>query len=951
MNNKASILSLFAVFFTTFLFSQSGRINGKVIDSKTGELLIGASISILPGGGGVISDQKGEFSFLNLKPGVYTLNCTYIGYNKKSLPDVQVKAGEVTVQDIILNSGVQSNEIVIKASPRVNKENTSALLITQKNSANFSDGISQEAIKKTPDRSTSDVLKRISGAAIQDDKFAIIRGLNDRYNAAFINGAPLPSSESDKKSFAFDIFPSNILDNLVILKTATPDQTAEFAGGIINITTKSIPDKDFQSISFGLGYNSNATFKENSYYKGGRWDFLGISDGSRDLPYNFPSREKYGALTNTEKVKYGRQLSSIYDWNTYKGITSPNFSFQYSAGMGIPRKGKDYFGALISLSYNRNNDYYTGERNTWEATVNSPTAPAQRGKYTDQAFSTETLLGVLANFTLKLNSYNTISFKNLLSINSENKTILRNGLRDFETGSRDDYYKNTAYILTTNRIYNTQVIGDHFIKPLKIKINWVGSFANIKREIPNQRRTQYRGSFNTNTFLANIDQAITPIDDGAGIFFFVRNQEKLASAKVDISKTFEIGSFLKNDIKFGSSFQDRNRNFDSRTLQVLQNVIPGRPNNFNTELLKLPIGQVIQPSNFVTKFPNGTSGFILQDASKAKDAYDGKSTTFAYYLMMDTRVSSFLRLIYGVRSENFNQDLISLGDSFIDTVKVNNKQQKFFPSASAVLSLSKKMNLRFAYSETVNRPEFRELAPFVFYDIALNLSVSGNPFLKNCIIKNTDIRYEFYPGRAQLLSISAFNKELINPIELFTVPSTTNFATYDYVPSANVKGIEFEFRTVLGALLNKSDGIWDNLTVFSNLSFIKSEVKTLGINSTRLLQGQAPYILNGGITYANPDNGMSFNLIANRIGQRIIALGVNGTPDFFENARTVVDFQAAFTVKKDIDFKINVRDLLAPNLILFNDYNANNKYDKNIDLIFGERNFGRSISFSFSYKF
>jgi hypothetical protein len=755
------------LFATTLLFSQTGRINGKVIDSKTGELLIGASISILPGGGGVISDQKGEFSFLNLKPGVYTLNCTYIGYNKKSLPNVQVKAGDVTVQDIILTSGVQSNEIVIKASPRVNKENTSALLITQKNSANFSDGISQEAIKKTPDRSTSDVLKRISGAAIQDDKFAIIRGLNDRYNAAFINGAPLPSSESDKKSFAFDIFPSNILDNLVILKTATPDQTAEFAGGIINLTTKSIPDKDFQSISFGLGYNTNATFKENSYYKGGRWDYLGINDGSRDLPYNFPTKEKFLRFTAIEKAKAGRQLSG-YDWNTYKGITTPNFSFQYSVGMGIPRKGKDFFGALISLSYNRNNDSYTGERNSWETTVNSTTEPIAIQSFNDRAFSTETLLGLLANFTMKLNSYNTISFKNLLSINSENRTIFRNGFNG-------DYFQNIAYWFTTNKIFNTQLIGDHFIKKAKVKINWVGSFADIKREIPNQRRMQFRGQLSSNPF-ANIGEAVSNVDDGAGIFFFARNQEKLAFAKIDVSKTFEVGRFLKNDIKIGSSFQGRNRTFDARTLQVLRNIVPGSPISFNRKLLDLPIDQLFQASSFSTKFPDGTSGFMLEDASRPRDAYDGKSTTFAYYLMMDTRISSFLRLIYGVRSEDFKLNLFALGNSYLDSIKVVNNQQNFFPSASAVLSLSKKMNLRFAYSETVNRPEFREVAPFVFYDIALNLSVSGNPSLKNCIIKNTDIRYEFYPGRAQLLSVSVFNKELINPIELFIVPSTTNFA-------------------------------------------------------------------------------------------------------------------------------------------------------------------------------
>jgi hypothetical protein len=674
---------------------------------------------------------------------------------------------------------------------------------------------------------------------------------------------------------------------------------------------------------------------------------LGINDGSRDLPYNFPSKEKYLTATNAEQAKYGRQLS-IYDWNNYKGITSPNFSFQYSAGMGIPRKGKDFFGALISFSYNRNNDFYTGDRNSWDAIVNSQTAPFQTGSYIDKVNSTETLFGFLANFTLKLNRYNTISFKNLLSINGDNKYITRNGYAG--ASQVGQYVQNTVYWYTTNKIINSQLIGDHFINPLKLKINWVGSIADIKREIPNQRRMQYRGKLEDNSILAVIEQAVTSVNDGAGIFFFTRNQEKLASAKIDVSRTFEIGNFLKNDIKFGASFQDRNRNFDARTLQVIQNVVPGRPYNFNNELLKLPIDQIFQPSSFATKFPNGSSGFMLEDASRAKDAYEGKSTNFAYYLMMDTRISSFLRLIYGVRSEDFKLNLFSLGDSFSDSIRVNANQQKFFPSASAVLSLSKKMNLRFAYSETVNRPEFRELAPFVFYDVALNLSISGNPLLKSCIIKNTDIRYEFYPGRAQLLSISVFNKELINPIELFIIPATTNFATYDYVPSGNVKGIEFEFRTVLGALLNKPDGIWENLTIFSNLSFVKSEINTLGLISTRRLQGQAPYILNGGITYANPDNGLSFNLIANRIGQRIIALGVNGSPDFFENARTVVDFQAAFTLKKDIDFKINVRDLLAPNLILFNDYNANNKYDKNIDLIFGERNFGRSISVSFSYK-
>jgi TonB-dependent receptor len=941
------LLSLLLLLVCNLVLGQTARLNGKVI-SKSGDVLIGATITLTPGPKMVVSDQNGQYSFLNLKPGLYSITCTYTGFDKKTVPNVDVKPNDVTVQDIVMDVIGQSNEIVIKAPPRANRENVSSLLIAQKNLANFSDGISAEVIKRTPDRSTSDVLKRVSGASIQDDKFAIIRGVNDRYNAAFINGAPLPSSESDKKSFAFDIFPSNILDNLVIIKTATPDQTAEFGGGIINITTKGIPDKDFQSISFGLGYNSNATFKTRQYYKGGRWDFLGINDGTRDLPYNFPSKQDYLPLSNSDQSKYGRQLSK-YDWKTYQGLTAPNISFQYSAGMGIPRKGKDFFGALLSVSYNKNNDYYNGERNTWEATVNSDISPIQVGSFQDELYSSETLLGILANFSLKINSYNTISFKNLLSINGDNKTIFRNGLRDKVTGP-SDYFKNTTYWFTTNRFFNNQLLGEHFLKVPKIKINWVASASNISREIPNQRRMQYRGDLQSNSFLANIEQSVSPVNDGAGIFFFTQNKEKLVSAKVDISRMFEISKSFKNEIKFGFFVQNRNRDFDARTLQVVQNVIPGQPYNFNTSLLDLPIDQIFSPRNFSTKFPNGSSGFMLEDGSRAKDAYDGKSTTFASYLMMDTRISKFLRLIYGVRKESFNQTLTSLGDSYEDTITVNNKQNRLFPSASAVISLTKKMNLRLAYSETTNRPEFRELAPFVFYDVALNLSISGNPLLQNCIIKNTDIRYEFYPGQAQLLSVSVFNKEFINPIELFIVPGTTNFATYDYVPTANVKGMEFEFRTLLGSLFG-SNNFLNNLTLFSNLAIIKSEVNTVGEKTKRQFQGQSPYIVNGGITYLDSDNGLSFNLVANRIGSRIIALGVNGTPNFFENARTVVDFQAAYTIKKDLDIKLNVRDLLAPNLILFNDYNANNKYDKNVDLIFGTRNYGRSISMSISYKF
>ncbi len=947
MYYKQILTALFFLFTSFTVFSQTGKITGKLVNGSTGDVLIGASVLLNGSSRGTTTDQNGTYSFSNLKPGTYSITCTYVGLEKKTVEAIVVKAGDVTTQDVVL-SVAASTEIVIKSN-RINKDNTSALLLTQKNSPNFSDGISAEAIRRTPDRSTSDVLKRISGAAIQDDKFAIIRGINDRYNAAFINGAPLPSSESDKKSFAFDIFPSNILDNLVILKTATPDQTSEFGGGIINITTKSIPDKDFQTISFGLGFNTNSTFKTQKSYKHGRWDFLGLDDGGRDLPFNFPSKEKYKSLTFDEKGKAGKSLGAAYDWKLNSGFTTPNISFQYATGITMPKNGKDFFGGVLSITYNRSYDSYAGERNTWESTVNSPIPSIQIGKYTDRVYTQETLLGVLANFSFKFNNYNTISFKNLLSINSDDRVVLREGWSDFQ--ANDIYDRNTAYWFTSNFIVNSQVTGEHFIKAAKVKINWIGSYSTIKRNIPNLRRMQYRGSLATGEYFANIDQGISAITEGAGIYFFSENGEKLYSGKIDLSRSFSIGKLIKNEIKTGINYQNRNRDFDARTLQALRYQIPGA-NSFDPSLLNLPVEDIFDTKNF-GKLGRGKTGFLIEDGSQARDGYNGKSTTLAFYGMMDTRVGKFARLIYGARLEDFKQVLTTLGSGFGDTVRVFNNQYRFFPSASAVFSVTKKMNLRVAYSETVNRPEFRELAPFVFYDIAQNLSISGNPLLQNCIIKNTDIRFEFFPGRAQLVSVSAFNKEFSNPIEIFIIPATTNFATYDFVPNARVRGIELEFRTIIGPIFNIDKGPLSNLTLFSNLAIIESKVNLLGgtVKATRRLQGQSPYIINGGLTYADADKGYSFNLIANRVGPRILALGGNGAPDYFENARTVVDFQAAYTLKKNLELKLNVRDLLAQQLVFFQDFNANNKYEPDVDLIFGVRNFGRVFSLNISYKF
>jgi len=289
---KASI-----VFARTIYIAQTGKISGTILDSKTGETLPGAIVLIDGTQKAASADFDGKFVISAVPAGKVTLVISYISYTTKKIAEVSVRANDVTDVNIQLDPSTSTDLQEVEVVVTLNKENNTALILQQKNNASVSDGISAETIKKTPDRSTSDVIKRVSGATIQDNKFAIIRGMNDRYVSAYLNGAPLPSSESDRKAFSFDIFPANLLDNIVILKTATPDLPGDFAGGVIQVNTKSIPDKSFYSLSIGTGYNTQTTFKEFKTYEGGKRDWLGIDDGTRALPGGLPGTSEYGETT------------------------------------------------------------------------------------------------------------------------------------------------------------------------------------------------------------------------------------------------------------------------------------------------------------------------------------------------------------------------------------------------------------------------------------------------------------------------------------------------------------------------------------------------------------------------------------------------------------------------------------------------------------------------------
>ncbi|MFZ4107338.1 TonB-dependent receptor domain-containing protein, partial [Flavobacterium sp.] len=765
----------------------------------------------------------------------------------------------------------------------------------------------------------SDVLKRISGASIQDNRFVIVRGLNDRYNFSLLNGSPLPSSESDRKAFSFDIFPSNMLDNIVITKTASPDLPGDFAGGIIQVNTKSVPDKDFQTITVGSGYNTITTFKEEKTYKGSPTDWLGFDNGIRDFPSTVPSFEDFKSLSIEERAALAKTFE--YDWNITDATFKPNTNFQYSIGRNFDIKDK-VFGFLFSVTHNITNNFNPIVRYDYlNATESNPISNLEE-KYNDKNYSQQVLTSGLANFSFKINQNNSFFLKNIYSINSNDLVVIRNGKSEIDNTNVID---SDVRWFTSNKIYSGQFGGEHFAPNPKLKISWLGFYSDIARSIPNLRRNIYITEDPDSTDPEKtVPRAFIVVNTGGpeygGGMFFSENKENIVGGKLDISKKINLGEDSVNEVKIGAFIQSRERDFFARQLQYN----PSSSAGFDFSLLTQPNATIFNAENM-----GGVNGFTLYDFTKFDDDYQAGSKLNAGYVMLDNRFKKF-RLVWGVRVEDFTQTLQA---QTAETTFIDSKVQKtdILPSANLIFSFNSKKNLRFSYSKTLNRPEFRELAPFGFYDFTTQFFTNGNPNLKRASVQNYDFRYEYYPGKGQLFSISYFIKKFTDPIEVIQLVNNKTVG-YQNAKSANNRGIEFEFRTLLSSVFtSERTTLFDDLTLFSNLSIIKSSVDVSNVNNAnpegnRPMQGQSPYVFNAGLQYANKDNGWIVSTNINRVGNRIAFGSSEVEPAIWEKARTFLDMQIAKSFNKNkIEIKLNIQNVLAQDLIFYQ-----NNYFKNV---------------------
>lgn len=919
--NCMRALSTFFFFAVLSLnaFSQQGKLEGKVTDSKSGNPVIG--VSVLTDGlkTGSATDVEGRF-MISLQAGKYTVRLSSVGYKIKEVTGVEVRSGSVTTLDVILESAAKTEtEVVVTSTAR--KETVAALISLQKNTNTVAQVISAESIRRSPDKNIGEVLKRVPGTSVQEGKYLVVRGLSDRYNQAMLNGILLSSTEPDRKTFSFDIFPSAMIDNIVINKAFVPELPGEWAGGLVQINTKDIPSKNFLNVQIGTGFNTNVIGNDFYTYKGSNTDFLGFDNKVRALPAGIPSKGKFENLDDEQKLALGKSFAN--NWGVNKMTVTPNMSLQVSGGFSGKFLHKKV-GGIIAINYNRslsNNE----STNSFFSIDNSHASPDFI--YNTHKYAKDVLWGAVGNFTIQLNGNNKLSIKNLFNVNASNYAAMRTG-QEYISGT--DNYRSRELALRTNIFYNSQLAGDHNLPKLNARVSWYGSFNILDQYIPQQRRLEYiqDASVAGAPFVAKLS---TGQSQKSGSIFYSNLSDYIYTAGADVTKGFNLFN-NKQAIKAGYFFQVKDRLFDSRPFFIKL---------FDNSLKALPEEQIFAPGNFVP----GKLGF---DEFVGKQfRYIANSILNAGYLQFDNLITDKLRAVWGMRYENFDQLIGSVKQN--DTRHVHTKVEDYLPALNITYKLNDQQNLRLSGSQTVVRPEFRELSDFAFYDFDLGATVLGNKQLQRTKISNADLRYEIYPRPGELVTLGVFYKYFTNPIELYFNQSgagSSNTFNYFNADKATGYGVEFDIRKKLD--------FWQtlkNFTVISNLSYIHNRVTSDTRKLNRPMQGQSPYVINAGLQYDPEKYGISTTVLFNQTGRRIAFVGNEQVPAIFEAPRPLLDFQIAKKIIKNKgELKLNVSDIINKDAHFYHDLNDDGKYGKINDALAIDRKYGTTFTITFGYN-
>ncbi|HSB92608.1 MAG TPA: TonB-dependent receptor [Flavitalea sp.] len=907
---------------------QPNRLSGKIIDAETGSPVVSATIIVNASGKGFKSDVDGTFFLPAEKGKTVTLKISSVGYAEKIITDIKLEAYTSSTLVISLaRSNSQLEAVVVKAGGR--KESVSSLYNIQKNSSAISDGISADIIRKSPDRNTGDVLKRVSGSSVQDNKFVVIRGLSERYNVSMLNNSVLPSTEPDKKAFSFDIIPSSLVDNLVIYKSPTPDLPGDFAGGAIKISTKDFPSRRVSEFSLNVGFNSLTTFR-NFYksYPNGSLDFLGFFDNSRLIPG--PYYRHRGADFINFDPNFKKEVTKMFP-NTYGSEAAyksmPSISVGYTGGNTKIYNNGNKLGYIYSLNY------AAGRRVSDRLRDEYAIDKLQQYEYNTMNYDEKNNISALLNLTYSYGK-NKISLKNVFNNDFTKTAALRNG---FDISNTPDkfYYKSSNSEAMNNGIVNSVLEGTHNLGK-QYTIDWNASYGFTYRNQPDQRILTFRTPLNQESgyYLKLSNENSPQIRDAGRVYSFL--QESIYGGNVNVVRNFSM--FGENQkLKIGTANYYRTRNM---MVEALGYASLGAYGTTINESKEISFETIFAPEN-IDKY-----NLTIANIGTNTTDYDAAGLLNSAYLMFDNKLADRLKMTWGVRGENYVQTLNAKAQP-----ELKRSNFDFLPSVLLTYSLSNRINIRAAASQSVNRPEFRELAAYSVYDYDNYFVVKGNPDLQRSKNTNADLRFEYFPKAGEIISASAFYKAFDNPIE--QVNQGNDVLSYANADKGTVYGAEVEIRKKLDFC---NSGLFSNLTFSSNVAYMKGSVKFGNIESNSPLQGQSPYLINAGLSYASKNDGFSANILYNRIGPRLRFRAVGGNAlNIFERPRDVVDLQISKRLfNNKLELKATVNDLLAQSFSWYYKYDANatnTNYKPGDDRIITSAKVGTTTVLGLKYNF
>jgi outer membrane receptor protein involved in Fe transport len=762
----------------------------------------------------------------------------------------------------------------------------------------------------------------VTGLTVVDDKYVFVRGLGERYSNSRLNSSTLPSPDPEKRIVPFDIFPSSLLDNVVITKGFVPNLPGDFAGGCIQLTTKEFTEESIMRLNLSYGYNSFSTFNGTQTYQGGKWDLLGFDDGTRDMPEQVREASEVdkiveggqfgGGFTAEEIEAFGESFKNV--WSPHPQKAPVNQSYGLSLGNQFDFLGRP-FGLIGSLTYKNNYSFHEEERFYY---IKGPEGLEARHHYQDfETSNLHVLWGGILNASYKVSPNHKIGIKTTYTRTADDE-VRAYGMFPNRDHNLDEICTRLRWV--ERSLLSTEISGEHRVSAFGSELGWRSSYSLATRDEPDTRETLYESDVGLDSFrLAD--------ESNSGRRFF----SYLVDHNLDMGGEWKIPfkqwSSLPAKLEVGGSFVYKDRTLDSRRFRY-------KPEDFHEVDIYQAPEAIFSAENI------GPDGFQLEEVTRATDNYSGEHRIYAGYVLVDMPITPGMRFAGGARLEHSNEEVTTfdLFNPTAEPVVGDVTSTDLFPSVNLTQKLSEEMNLRAGFSQTVSRPSFRELSMFNFTDIGGH-AVVGNPDLKRALMQNYDFRWEWYPGFAEHVSAAAFYKHFTDPIEKTIYHSSEITHSWQNAKIAYNYGGEFEVRKNLGFIAP----VFSNFAITGNLALIKSNVELYpeGIETTkeRPLQGQSPYVVNLMTEYDNSQTGTRISASYNVSGRRIIEVGIAGIPDIYEEPFHKVDLVVTQDVGNQLDLKFAAKNLVDPEVRFTQGGMVQRNYHK-----------GRSFSLGVSYS-